>query len=70
MNFWLNPKLWSFGKAKNNPAAEYELQLKGKDLYAMIICEKVEIPLVSLKRLAYENARLNAPDLENCGARL
>lgn len=64
MNFWLNPKLWSFGKAKNNPAAEYELQLKGKDLYAMIICEKVEIPLVSLKKIAYENARLNAPDLE------
>ncbi len=63
MNFWFNPKLWSFGKAKNNPAAEYELQLKGQDLYAMIICEKVEIPLVSLKSIAYENAKLNAPDL-------
>lgn len=64
MDFWFDPKMWSFGKAKNNPAAEYELKLKGQDLYAMIICEKVEIPLVSLKDIAYTNAKSNAPDLQ------
>lgn len=62
--FNINPKLWSFSKAANNPAAEFEFQLKGKDLYAMAICEKVEIPLVALKDISYNNAKSAAPDLE------
>lgn len=62
--FNINPKIWSFSKADNNPAAEYEFQLKGKDLYAMAICEKVEIPLVALKDISYNNAKSAAPDLE------
>jgi hypothetical protein len=46
---WLDSKKWSFKKAVSNEDAEYELQLKGKDLYGMIITEKIEVPLETLK---------------------
>lgn len=64
VGFWLNPKTWSFKKATDNPEAEYELQLKDGDLYAMVISEKVEIPLETLKSIAIENGRAVAPDLK------
>jgi hypothetical protein len=61
---YLNPKIWSFKKATDNPEAEYELQLKGEDLYGLLITEKVEIPLESLKSIALENGKTAAPDLK------
>lgn len=61
---WLNPKVWSFQKAVENPDAEYELQLKGGDLYGMMITEKVEIPLESMRDIALENAKSVAPDVK------
>ena len=61
--FWINPKLWDFRKGTDNPDAEYELQLKEGDLYGMIITEKVEIPLESLKNIALDNAKSVAPDI-------
>lgn len=60
---WLDPTEWSFQKAQDNPEAEYELQLKGEDLYGMIIAEKLEIPIENLKAIALENGRDAAPDL-------
>lgn len=60
---WLDPTEWSFQKSQDNPEAEYELQLKGEDLYAMIIAEKLEIPMENLKDIALENGREAAPDL-------
>lgn len=61
---YLNPKIWSFKKATDNPEAEFELQLKGEDLYGMIITEKIEIPLETLKSVALENGKAAAPDLK------
>ena len=61
---WLDPTEWSFQKAADNPEAEYELQLKGEDLYGMIIAEKLEIPIENLKEIALENGREAAPDLQ------
>ncbi|WP_299767222.1 hypothetical protein [uncultured Dokdonia sp.] len=61
---WLDPTEWSYQKAKDNPDAEYELQLKGEDLYGMIISETLEIPTENLKEIALENGREVAPDLE------
>lgn len=63
VGFWLNPRIWSFQKAEENADAEYELQLKNEDLYGMVIAEKVEIPLTSLRSIAIENAKSVAPDL-------
>lgn len=59
---WLNPTIWSFSKAKDNEKAEYEITLKEGDIYALIINEKVEIPLESLKNIILENAKNVAPD--------
>lgn len=63
VGFWINPKKWMFRKAEDNQEAEYEFQLKGEDLYAMAITEKIQIPLNTLKRVAVENAKSVAPDL-------
>lgn len=59
----LDPKKWSFNKGIENGDSEYELQLKNEDLYAMIITEKVEIPIENLRSIALENGRAAAPDL-------
>jgi hypothetical protein len=61
---WLDSKKWSFKKAVNNSEAEYEFQLKGEDLYGMLISEKIEIPLENLKEIALQNAKEVAPDLK------
>jgi len=63
LGIWLDPKKWSFKKAVNNPQAEYEFELKNGDLYGMIIVEKVEIPLETLRKIAVENGKEAAPDL-------
>ena len=63
-SFWLNPQKWTFKKAVNNPAAEYELKYKNGDVYGMIIPEQIEIPLGSLVDLAFNNARNVSSDLK------
>ncbi|MFC1532662.1 hypothetical protein ACFL7M_04770 [Thermodesulfobacteriota bacterium] len=60
--FWINTDKWSFNKAKFNVEAEYEFVLKGKDLYAMVVTEGIEIPPETLTEMALENAQVVAPD--------
>lgn len=64
LGFWLDPKVWTFKKSADTEDTEYQMQLKGEDLYAMILTEKVEIPLENLKDIAYENGKAVAPDLK------
>ena len=64
IGIYLNPKKWSFKKATNKPEAEFELNFKGGDLYGMVITEKFEIPLETLKSIALENGKAAAPDLK------
>jgi len=59
---YINPKKWSFTKSKE--AGEYEFQLKGMDAYGLLLPERAEIPLTSLKFVAVSNAKKVAPDLE------
>jgi hypothetical protein len=61
---WLDPKKWSFKKGGTDDAAEYELELKGKDLYGLLITEKVEFPLETFKTIAFENAKEASPDIK------
>lgn len=61
---WLDPKKWAFNKAEENPDAEYELQLRGEDLYAMILTEKVEMPMETLRNIAVNNGKEVSPDLQ------
>ena len=44
---WINPKKWSFKKAKPTSPSEYTFTNKDEDLYAMLIAEKTQIPLES-----------------------
>ena len=60
--YWLNTAKWSFAKTQADAAAEYRFQLKGKDLYGMVITEGIEMPLESLAEIAVTNARGAAPD--------
>ncbi len=64
IGFWLNSKEWSFKKSNGDSATEYELQLKKEDLRALILTEKAEIPLQSLRLIAIQNAKNAAPDIQ------
>jgi len=62
--FWINTNKWKFKKATGNSDAEYELQLKGKDLYGMVIAEGIQVEREALINLAISNARNAAPDVK------
>ncbi len=59
---YINPEKWSFKKGETNGNSEYDFQLVEQDAYAMAITERIEVPLVTLKGLALENAQIVAPD--------
>lgn len=60
---WINPKEWSFIKGKEGDAFEFQFRKKDGDLYAMLITEKMEMPIETLKKIALNNARSAAPDI-------
>lgn len=64
IGIWINPKSWSFTKGTENDAFEFQFQKKEDDLYAMLISEKVQIPIETLKGIAIENAKDAAPDIK------
>ena len=64
IGLWLDSKKWRFKDAQSNKDAEYELSLKGQDLYGMILTEKIETPLESLVNIAFQNAEAVAPDVQ------
>ncbi len=64
IGIWIDPKSWSFTKETDNGASEFQFQKKGDDLYAMLISEKVQIPIEDLKGIAFKNARKVAPDIK------
>ena len=60
---FLNPALWEFKKADTHESAEFQFKFKEKDAYALLIPERIEIPLETLRNLALENAKNVAPDI-------
>lgn len=62
LGFWIDPKQWSFKKASSNEDAEYTLNMKGGDVYGMIITEKLTFPIESLKEIVVMNGKSVAPD--------
>lgn len=60
----INPKDWSYTKPKNNEAVEYQFKRRNKDLYGMLITEKTEIPIETLKKAAILNAKNSSTDLK------
>ncbi len=64
VGIWIDTKKWQFKKAIKNEEAEYEFHSKQGDIYGMLISEKIEIPLESLRKIAYSNAKEAAPDIQ------
>lgn len=63
-NIYLNPKIWKFEKQKQGEMIEYLLTEKGGDAaYCMIISEKAEVPLSSLRNIAMLNAKKASVDV-------
>jgi hypothetical protein len=57
-----NPVKWKIEKKNDNDDAEFEFNhVKGSG-YGMAITEKLEIPLETLKDIAFENLKESAPD--------
>ena len=63
VGIYINSREWSFTKSEIDEDTEYEFQLKGEDLYAMAITERVGIPLDMMGDIALENAREVAPNI-------
>jgi hypothetical protein len=64
IGIWIDPKVWGFSKNSDVEAAEFQFQKKGEDLYGMLISEKIQIEIESLKEIALINARSAAPDVK------
>lgn len=64
VSIWINPKKWAFQKSDPNDASEFEFTLKNEEAHGMLISEKIEIPLQTLKQIAFENAKEAAPDIQ------
>lgn len=64
IGIWIDSKSWSFEKGTDNEQNEYQFQKKGEDLYAMLISEKMQIPLETMRLVAVQNAKGVAPDIK------
>lgn len=61
---YIDPKKWSFTKSDASEASEFVFTLKEKDAYGMLISEKIEMPIETLKEAALANAKEAAPDIK------
>lgn len=64
IGIYIDPSKWNFKKAIHNDEAEFEFNMKNRDLYALLITESIEIPLENLKNIALINGRSVAPNLK------
>ncbi|MBD3360737.1 hypothetical protein GF366_02970 [Candidatus Peregrinibacteria bacterium] len=55
---------WAVVDSLYGTDSEYDFEHVDGDIYAMVIAERIEIPLESLKQLALDNALAVAPDAE------
>ncbi len=61
---WYDNSKWVVDQVIDNASAEYELTHIQGDRYVVIIPERINIPLATLKIAAIANARKVAPDIE------
>jgi hypothetical protein len=61
---WIDENKWRISEDKFNPAAEFCFAHTGRDAYAMIIDETIQMPLEVLKNAALESTKKTAPDAQ------
>lgn len=64
VGIWINPKNWSFTKAKPDSPSEFSFKHKELDIYGMLVSEKIELSVESLIDIVYKNALEAAPDVK------
>ena len=61
---WYDAKKWLVDQKTDNPSAEFELTHAEGDRYVLIIPERLQIPLQTLRVAAIANAKRIAPDIQ------
>jgi hypothetical protein len=61
---WINPTEWYPEPGNTGEYSEILFHKDKEDLYAVMITERIEVPLTTLRDIAISNARSAAPDLE------
>jgi len=61
---WYDSSIWSVAPAASNSDAEYEFSHRDGDAYAMVIHERIEMDINTLRDIALSNARGAAPDAQ------
>ena len=61
---WIDPTKWNTEGSSLNPDAEFFLRHTSGDVYAMVIAERIAMPIATLKNLTLENAKRVVPDAE------
>lgn len=61
---YINPKKWTFSKAKPGTDREFTFRLAAGDLYGMLITERMVVPFETLIPAVLGNMRATAPDAE------
>ncbi len=59
---WIDDKKWKKSEVQFSPQAEYSFVHTAGDGYAMIVPERIQMPLETLKSFALKNAQKAAPD--------
>jgi hypothetical protein len=54
---WLDTEKWRYKNSTSNPSAEFEFSSKTAEAFALMISEESEIPLLTLRHFAIENAK-------------
>jgi hypothetical protein len=61
---WYNPDKWTLNPNSRHPVAEYQLVNSSKEGQAMVIAERISVPIETLKKIAIENGKKVSQDLE------
>jgi hypothetical protein len=61
---YIDPKKWKFKKGEDLSTVEYAFTPLNKEAYGMLVTEKIQVPIESLRNMAIENAMKAAPDVK------
>jgi hypothetical protein len=62
MELWYDPSKWTQRTKFSNESAEFALEHTSGDAYAMVIVERISMPLSTLRKVALDNAKATAED--------
>ncbi|HEY8404378.1 MAG TPA: hypothetical protein VIK71_07180 [Flavobacteriales bacterium] len=62
--FWFDTRVWKSTKFSFNEDAEYQFESKDKDIYGIVITERIEIPVETLRTISVQNITEVAKSVE------